>query len=221
MQRRLEKALDLVKATDTQRAAIKPIIQQLATDLKSIHKQHGQLHKAMLDAFAATTLDAAWHRESARPGFRSHGPGIKDHHHGAGAGRKHPDRRSTPDLDPADAQPWRPSAPRVVTPQATKTRYHTGRGRGHPAGRAHHANPRSSDRRRCPPGRNAGGYLRTHGYQVDCCGDGESGLQAQRRTGYDAVVLDVMLPGIDGLEVCRRMPRLLPGSHRDAHRARR
>jgi Spy/CpxP family protein refolding chaperone len=59
MQRRLEKALDLVKATDTQRAAIKPIIQQLATDLKSIHKQHGQLHKAMLDAFAATTLDAA------------------------------------------------------------------------------------------------------------------------------------------------------------------
>ena len=59
MQRRLEKALDLVKATDSQRAAIKPIIQQLATDLKLIHKQHGQLHKAMLDAFAATTLDAA------------------------------------------------------------------------------------------------------------------------------------------------------------------
>ena len=51
MQRRLEKALDMVKATDSQRAAIKPIIQQLATDLKSIHKQHGQLHRAMLDAF--------------------------------------------------------------------------------------------------------------------------------------------------------------------------
>lgn len=59
MQRRLEKALDLVKATDSQRAAIKPIIQQLATDLKSIHKQHAQLHKAMLDAFSATTLDPA------------------------------------------------------------------------------------------------------------------------------------------------------------------
>ena len=59
MQRRLEKALDLVKATDSQRAAIKPIIQQLAADLKSIHKQHGQLHKAMLDAFAATTIDVA------------------------------------------------------------------------------------------------------------------------------------------------------------------
>ncbi len=50
-----------------------------------------------------------------------------------------------------------------------------------------------------------GGYLRAHGYVVDCCGDGESGLQAQRRSEYDAVILDVMLPGIDGLEVCRRM----------------
>jgi Spy/CpxP family protein refolding chaperone len=59
MQRRLENMLDLVKATDSQRAAIKPIFQQLATDLKSIHQQHAQLHKSMLDAFAATTLDPA------------------------------------------------------------------------------------------------------------------------------------------------------------------
>jgi Spy/CpxP family protein refolding chaperone len=59
MQRRLEKALDLVKATDSQRAAIKPIIVQLATDMKPIHQQHAQLHKAILDAFAATTLDPA------------------------------------------------------------------------------------------------------------------------------------------------------------------
>ncbi|MGA7741662.1 MAG: response regulator transcription factor [Polyangia bacterium] len=50
-----------------------------------------------------------------------------------------------------------------------------------------------------------GGDLRGHGYIVDCCGDGETGVQAQRRNGYDAIILDVMLPGIDGLEVCRRM----------------
>jgi DNA-binding response OmpR family regulator len=50
-----------------------------------------------------------------------------------------------------------------------------------------------------------GGYLRGHGCVVDCCGDGESGVQAQQRNGYDAVILDVMLPGIDGLEVCRRL----------------
>ena len=59
MQGRLEKALDLVKATDTQRAAVKPIFQKLATDLAPIHQQHAQLHKALGDAFAAATLDPA------------------------------------------------------------------------------------------------------------------------------------------------------------------
>ena len=49
-----------------------------------------------------------------------------------------------------------------------------------------------------------GGYLRARGYQVDSCGDGESGLLTLRRAEYDAVILDIMLPGIDGLEVCRR-----------------
>jgi two-component system, OmpR family, phosphate regulon response regulator OmpR len=49
-----------------------------------------------------------------------------------------------------------------------------------------------------------GGYLRTRGYQVESCGDGESGLQILRRAEVDAVILDIMLPGIDGLEVCRR-----------------
>jgi two-component system, OmpR family, phosphate regulon response regulator OmpR len=50
-----------------------------------------------------------------------------------------------------------------------------------------------------------GEYLRPRGYQVDVCGDGESGLAAQARTDYQAVILDIMLPGIDGLEVCRRL----------------
>ena len=59
MQRRLERMLDLVKATDSQRAAIKPIAQKLAADLKPIHQQHEQLHRAMVDAFAAATLDPA------------------------------------------------------------------------------------------------------------------------------------------------------------------
>jgi two-component system phosphate regulon response regulator OmpR len=50
-----------------------------------------------------------------------------------------------------------------------------------------------------------GEYLRSRGYQVEICGDGESGLSAQKHADFDAVILDVMLPGIDGLEVCRRM----------------
>jgi len=50
-----------------------------------------------------------------------------------------------------------------------------------------------------------GEYLRSRGYLTDACGDGESGLLTQARADFDAVILDVMLPGIDGLEVCRRM----------------
>jgi two-component system, OmpR family, phosphate regulon response regulator OmpR len=50
-----------------------------------------------------------------------------------------------------------------------------------------------------------GEYLRSRGYQLDTRGDGESGLAAQAKGDYQAVILDVMLPGIDGLEVCRRM----------------
>jgi DNA-binding response OmpR family regulator len=50
-----------------------------------------------------------------------------------------------------------------------------------------------------------GAYLRSRGYEVETRGDGESGLLAAARAPYDAVVLDLMLPGIDGLEVCRRL----------------
>jgi two-component system phosphate regulon response regulator OmpR len=50
-----------------------------------------------------------------------------------------------------------------------------------------------------------GEYLRSRGYQVEVRGDGEAGLLAHARADYDAVILDVMLPGIDGLEVCRRL----------------
>ena len=42
-------------------------------------------------------------------------------------------------------------------------------------------------------------------YAVDTAEDGEAGLRAARETPPDAVILDIMLPGIDGLEVCRRL----------------
>jgi DNA-binding response OmpR family regulator len=52
-----------------------------------------------------------------------------------------------------------------------------------------------------------GAYLQSRGFELDTCGDGESGLVAatQAKADYQAVILDVMLPGIDGLEVCRRL----------------
>ena len=43
------------------------------------------------------------------------------------------------------------------------------------------------------------------GYQVDTAMDGESGLNLNRDNHPDLVVLDWMLPGMDGLEVCRRL----------------
>ena len=43
------------------------------------------------------------------------------------------------------------------------------------------------------------------GYQVDAAKDGQTGLLLARDTPPDLVVLDWMLPGLDGLEVCRRL----------------
>ena len=55
-----------------------------------------------------------------------------------------------------------------------------------------------------------GEYLTQSGFVVTHMPDGESGLSALQDKPVDLVVLDLMLPGIDGLEVCRRI-RALPG----------
>ncbi|MFC9960250.1 response regulator [Streptomyces nigra] len=49
------------------------------------------------------------------------------------------------------------------------------------------------------------GYLDRAGYVVDRAGDGPAALAAAAARRPDLVVLDLMLPGMDGLEVCRRM----------------
>ena len=49
--------------------------------------------------------------------------------------------------------------------------------------------------------------LMTEGHAVDIAATGEEGLDWLEVAGYDAIVLDVMLPGIDGFEVCRRIRR--------------
>ena len=48
-------------------------------------------------------------------------------------------------------------------------------------------------------------YLGDAGYAVDVAGDGRSGLDAATRGDPDAVVLDLMLPGLSGLELCRAL----------------
>ena len=47
--------------------------------------------------------------------------------------------------------------------------------------------------------------LAEQGLEVDLAADGERGLAMAQAGAYDAVVLDVMLPGIDGFEVCRQL----------------
>jgi DNA-binding response OmpR family regulator len=47
--------------------------------------------------------------------------------------------------------------------------------------------------------------LRAEGYDVDLAHDGPSAVELAAKTRPDAVVLDVMLPGFDGIEVCRRI----------------
>ncbi len=53
-----------------------------------------------------------------------------------------------------------------------------------------------------------GEYLAQSGFTVSHAGDGESGLAALQDKPVDLVVLDLMLPDIDGLEVCRRIRAL-------------
>ncbi|MFJ1704763.1 response regulator transcription factor [Kitasatospora sp. NPDC088346] len=49
------------------------------------------------------------------------------------------------------------------------------------------------------------GYLQRAGFRVDRAADGHQALAAAAEHRPDLVVLDLMLPGIDGLEVCRRL----------------
>ncbi|MCW5848068.1 MAG: response regulator transcription factor [Anaerolineae bacterium] len=48
-------------------------------------------------------------------------------------------------------------------------------------------------------------YLERYGYRVLTAADGPTGLAAARRESPDLVLLDLLLPGIDGREVCRRL----------------
>lgn len=48
-------------------------------------------------------------------------------------------------------------------------------------------------------------YLEARGHLVDVAADGVSGLRLATRHAFDVIVLDLMLPGLDGLTLCRRL----------------
>ncbi len=47
--------------------------------------------------------------------------------------------------------------------------------------------------------------LRLEGHEVDIVGDGEAALERAQKDPFDLFVLDVMLPGVDGFDVCRAL----------------
>ena len=47
--------------------------------------------------------------------------------------------------------------------------------------------------------------LELNGYTVDVCHDGEAGLDNALTSIYDVILLDVMLPKVDGITVCQRI----------------
>jgi len=47
--------------------------------------------------------------------------------------------------------------------------------------------------------------LREHAYAVDVCGDGEAALYQAAINDYDLIILDCLLPGRDGFEICREL----------------
>jgi len=48
-------------------------------------------------------------------------------------------------------------------------------------------------------------YLELKGYITDCAQDGLSGLHLANTKKFDLIILDIMLPGIDGFQVCQRL----------------
>ena len=52
---------------------------------------------------------------------------------------------------------------------------------------------------------NLGDYLEDHGHTVDFAGDGITGLHLAVVNEFDSIVLDLALPGMDGLDVCRKL----------------
>ena len=51
-------------------------------------------------------------------------------------------------------------------------------------------------------------YLTNHGIECECVHDGEAVIQSLRQSSYDLLVLDIMMPKIDGLSVLRQLPTI-------------
>ncbi len=55
-----------------------------------------------------------------------------------------------------------------------------------------------------------GDFLREEGYEVDVTGSGEEGLEHSRQRVYDCAIVDLMMPGIDGIETMQQLREIDP-----------
>ena len=68
-----------------------------------------------------------------------------------------------------------------------------------------------------PLARIVASYLEHEGYEVVLAHDGLEAVDLAATFRPDVVILDIMLPGLDGMEVCRVLRQLLGLLHRDAY----
>ena len=65
-------------------------------------------------------------------------------------------------------------------------------------------------------------YLEAHGFEVLCANDGIRGLEIAKSVNISLVLLDIMLPSLNGLEVCKRIrefSNILPACILISHQA--
>jgi len=56
--------------------------------------------------------------------------------------------------------------------------------------------------------------LSVKNWNVDAAADGPAALALAHKKRYDAVILDYRMPGMNGIELCRRIEQIQPGVHR-------
>lgn len=54
--------------------------------------------------------------------------------------------------------------------------------------------------------------LESNGFDVHCCGDGESALSAAAHNEFEVIITDYRMPNMNGVEVTRRLRTRFPGS---------
>lgn len=59
-------------------------------------------------------------------------------------------------------------------------------------------------------------YLELSSFEVEIETDGQQGLEKALKNDFDMIILDIMLPGVDGFEICKQIREYLGADQRSA-----